>query len=139
VFNLFRQFADDGGLNDTDNKLAIVKRRWQKPGDVTDVPRASVTNSSNAYRISSRYVEDGSYVRLQDVTLGYRLPRAVVGRGVSDARVFVTGNNLKLWSKYLGYDPDVNSNGSNTNTALGTDFYAYPRARTVSVGLSGNF
>jgi TonB-linked SusC/RagA family outer membrane protein len=139
VFNLFRQYADDGGLNDTDNKLAIVKRRWQKPGDITDVPRASVTNSSNAYRISSRYIEDGSYVRLQDVTLGYRLPRELVGRGMSDARIFVTGNNLKLWSKYLGYDPDVNSNGSNTNTALGTDFYAYPRARSVSVGLSGNF
>lgn len=139
VFNLFRQYADDGGLN-FDNKLAVVLNRWQKPGDITDQPRASTDNTSDAYRISSRYVEDASYVRLQDVTLGYRLPRALVGRsGVQDARIFVQGNNLKVWTKYLGFDPDVNSNGANTNTALGTDFYAYPRARTVSVGLSGSF
>jgi TonB-linked SusC/RagA family outer membrane protein len=139
VFNLFRQYADDAGLN-PDNKITNVLNRWQKPGDVTDVPRASINGTSEGYRISSRYVEDASYVRLQDVTLGYRLPRALTGRGgVSDARLFVTGSNLKLWTDYLGYDPDVNSNGSGTNTALGVDFYSYPRARTVSVGLSGSF
>lgn len=138
VFNLFREYADDAGLN-PDNKITSVLKRWQKPGDITDVPRASADGTSGGYRVSSRYMEDGSYLRLQDVTLGYHLPRALVGRGLSDARIFVTGNNLKLWTKYLGYDPDVNSNGSSSNTALGVDFYSYPRARTVSFGLSGGF
>lgn len=139
VFNLFRQFSDDGGLN-ADNKLTTVLRSWQKPGDITDVPRASASNLSNAYRISSRYVENGSYVRLQEVTLGVRLPNALLrGGGLRDPRLFVTGTNLKLWTKYLGYDPDVNSNGSDANTALGVDFYSYPRARTVSFGLSSGF
>ncbi|GLC26014.1 SusC/RagA family TonB-linked outer membrane protein [Roseisolibacter agri] len=139
VFNLFREYSDDAGYN-TDNKIANVLKRWQKPGDVTDVPRASYNGTSGADFVSSRYVEDGSYVRLQDVTFGVRLPSAIVGRGgVSNARLFVTGSNLKLWTDYLGYDPDVNSNGSNANTALGQDFYAYPRARTISIGLSGAF
>ena len=139
VFNSFRQYADDGGVND-DNKIALVMRRWQKPGDITDVPRASARNTANGYRLSNRFVEDGSYVRLQDVTIGYRLPKLLTRvTGITAPRAYVTGSNLHLWTKYLGYDPDVNSNGSNSNTGLGVDFYAYPRARTVSFGLSGSF
>ncbi|AHG89760.1 TonB-dependent outer membrane protein, SusC/RagA [Gemmatirosa kalamazoonensis] len=139
VFDLFREYSDDSGYN-YDNKISNVLKRWQKPGDVTDVPRASFDGTSGAQIVSSRYVEDGSYVRLQDVTFGVRLPSALMSHtGVSNARLYVAGSNLKLWTKYLGYDPDVNSNGSNANISLGQDFYAYPRARTISVGLSGNF
>ena len=111
VFNLFREYADDAGYN-LDNKITNVLKRWQKPGDITDVPRASYDGTSGADFVSSRYVEDASYVRLQDVTR--RLPpaeRCSLGRGLSNARLFVTGSNLKLWTDYLGYDPDVNSNG----------------------------
>ena len=138
VFNLFRQYADDGGLN-PDNKLTTVLRSWQKPGDVTDVPRASANNLSNAYRISSRYVEDGSYLRLQELTFGVRLPERFVRGALREPRLFATGTNLVLWTNYLGYDPDVNSNGSDANTATGVDFYSYPRARTVSFGFTTGF
>jgi hypothetical protein len=58
---------------------------------------------------------------------------------LSDARVYVSGRNLKVWSDFLGYDPDVNSNGSSSRTSLGTEFYSYPRARTISIGVSGNW
>jgi TonB-linked SusC/RagA family outer membrane protein len=139
VFNLLRIFADDGGYYD-DNKIAYVLNRWQQPGDVTDMPRASWDGLSGARVISSRFMEDGSYWRLQEVTLGYTLPSSIAQRArFTNARLYVTGRNLKLWTDYLGYDPDVNSNGSDANASLGTDFYAYPRARTISFGISGNW
>lgn len=136
VFNAIRIFSDDGGYYN-DNKHAHVLKRWQQPGDITDVPRASWDGTSGARFVSSRFMEDASYVRLQELTLGYRLPAALSARaGMSDSRLYVSGRNLKLWTKYMGYDPDVNSNGSDANTSLGTDFYAYPRPRTITVGLS---
>lgn len=139
VFNAMRIFADDGGYY-FDNKFEYVMRRWQQPGDVTDQPRASYDGTSGARTVSSRFVEDGSYVRLQEITLGYRLPRSMATKArLADARIFVSGRNLKIWTDFLGYDPDVNSNGSDSNTSLGTDFYAYPRSKTVSFGISGNW
>ena len=139
VFNLIRLFADDGAYYN-DNKIKHVLNRWQKPGDVTDVPRLSWDGTSDARQVSSRFVEDASYVRLSEITVGYRLPSMFTSRtGLSDTRIYVSGRNLKLWSDYLGYDPDVNSNGSGSNISLGQDFYAYPRARTISVGISGSW
>ncbi len=140
VFNAIRIFADDGGYY-FDNKLRdTYVRRWQKPGDQTDVPRLSYDGTSGARDISSRFVEDGSYVRLQEITLGYALPQWLAGRsGMENARVFVSGRNLKTWTDYTGYNPDVNSNGASANISLGTDFYAYPVARSVMFGLSGSW
>jgi TonB-linked SusC/RagA family outer membrane protein len=139
IYNGVRSFADDGGRFG-DNKYRHALKRWRQPGDQTDVPRASSRGFSDAATISSRYVEDASYVRLQEVTLGYRLPRSIAAQArLSDARVYVSGRNLKLWTEYMGYDPDANSGGSGANTFLGNDFYAYPRARTISIGLSGTW
>ena len=136
---MIRVFADDGAYYN-DNKVRHVLNRWQKPGDVTDVPRLSWDGTSGSRDVSSRFVEDGSYVRLSEITLGYKLPSMLTSRtGLSDARLYLSGRNLKLWSDYLGYDPDVNSNGSGSNISLGQDFYAYPRARTISLGISGSW
>jgi TonB-linked SusC/RagA family outer membrane protein len=139
VMNMIRLFANDGGLN-ADNKMRVALDRWQQPGDVTDEPRASWDGTSSAYLMSSRFVEDGSYVRLSEVTLGYRLPPRLAARTrLADARIYVSGRNLKLWTDYTGIDPDVNSEGSSANTSLGIDFYAYPRPRTISFGISGSW
>jgi hypothetical protein len=139
VWNGMREFSDDGGCN-FDNKFASVLRGWKQPGDITDVPRASWFCESGADIESSRWMEDGSYIRLQEVTLGYRLPTRVAGlANLSEARIYVTGRNLKTWTDYSGYNPDVNSFGSNTNLSLGTDFYAYPLARSWAIGVSGSW
>ena len=139
IYNGIRSFADDGGYY-FDNKLKHVLKRWQQPGDVTDVPRAEWYGAQGATITSSRYVEDGSYVRFQELTLGYRLPqRFAAPANLSEARLYVSGRNLKVWSDFLGYDPDVNSNGSSSNTSLSTEFYSYPRARTISIGVSGTW
>lgn len=140
VYNAARTYSDDGGYF-FDNKVKSVLRAWKQPGDITDVPRASWFGESGALETSSRFIEDGSYVRLQEVTLGYALP-ATLRRGLgglNQTRLFVTGRNLVTWTDYTGYNPDVNSGGSSANTSLATDFYAYPLARTVSIGISGSW
>ena len=138
VFNAMRLFSDAGGWY-LDNQFGHVMNRWRQPGDVTDVPRASYDGLSGARTISSRFIEDGSYVRLQEVTLGYKLPSSLARRaGMDGARLFVSGHNLHTWTDYLGYSPDVNSNGV-SNASLGTDFYAYPAARTITVGVRGTW
>ena len=136
VFNLMRIFADDGGYH-YDNKYTYALNRWQHPGDITNEPRASFDGTSDANEVSDRFIEDGSYLRIQEITLSWKLP-AGLWRGLSDAKLYVSGHNLHTFTKYTGYDPDVNSNGT-SNIDLGTDYYSYPRARTFTLGVSGNF
>jgi TonB-linked SusC/RagA family outer membrane protein len=136
VLNQMRIFMDDGG-NSLDNKTTLVLARWRKPGDVTDVPRMGTT--SGARLASSRFVEDGSFVRLGEITLGYRLPAALAHRaGLDNARLFASGRNLKTWTNYSGYNPDVNSTAS-SNVVMGVDYYAYPLARTFTLGLTAGW
>jgi TonB-linked SusC/RagA family outer membrane protein len=141
VFNMMRIFTDDGGYS-YDNKSTVTLTRWQKPGDVTDEPRFSYDGTSGARLMASRMVEDGSFLRLGEVTLGYKLPaRLVASTRVQDARLFVSGRNLKTWTKYTGYNPDVSSSGVSGNGTVitGVDYYAYPLARSVSVGVSAGW
>jgi TonB-linked SusC/RagA family outer membrane protein len=139
VFNMMRIFTDDGACT-WDNKTANVLARWQKPGDITDVPRMSYDCVSGADDISSRFIENGSYVRLSELTLSYQLPQKWANHAyLSNARLFVSGHNLKLWTKYSGYDPDVNSAGSDENVIIGTDYYAYPQARTITIGINAGW
>jgi TonB-linked SusC/RagA family outer membrane protein len=139
IYNGIRAFADDAGYN-YDNKFADVLRRWQKPGDITDEPRASFDGTSNALLTSSRWLEPGAYTRLQEVTLGFRIPTSVArSTGMQNSRLYVSGRNLHTWTKFKGYNPDVNSNGSGSNTSLGTEFYSYPLARVWQIGVSGDF
>ncbi|HEY4218117.1 MAG TPA: SusC/RagA family TonB-linked outer membrane protein [Gemmatimonadaceae bacterium] len=139
VFDMVRIFTDDGGAT-TNSKNIHELTAWQKPGDITDEPRWSATGSSGANVISSRFVEDGSFVRLGEVTLGYALPASIGSRAhLSNARLYVSGRNLATWTRYSGYNPDVNSAGPGSNVVMGVDYYAYPLARTYSVGITASW
>jgi TonB-linked SusC/RagA family outer membrane protein len=139
IYNGIRAFADDGGFF-RDNKFADVLRRWQNVGDITDEPRPSWDGNSQAFIGSSRWIEPGSYARLQEVTLGFRVPTAFARyAGMENTRLYLTGRNLHTWTRFKGYNPDVNSNGSGSSTSLGTEFYSYPLARTWMVGVSGEW
>jgi hypothetical protein len=59
--------------------------------------------------------------------------------GMKNTRLYLTGRNLHTWTKFKGYNPDVNSNGSGSSTSLGTEFYSYPLARTWMIGLTGEW
>ena len=139
VYNAMRIFSGDGGCN-LDNKFADQLNSWKQPGDVTNVPRSSWFCESGADLVSSRFMEDGSYWRLQELTLSYKVPQRWSRMSQLDnASVFLSGRNIKTWTKYSGYNPDVNSIGSSANISLGTDFYAYPLARTWQIGIKGDF
>ncbi|MGC4231898.1 MAG: SusC/RagA family TonB-linked outer membrane protein [Niabella sp.] len=87
---------------------------------------------------SSRWIEDGTFVRLDNLSLGYNIN--VKNTFVNSARVFITGQNLLLFTKYSGMDPEVNAEVSGTGTApLGIDYLSYPRARALSVGINVTF
>jgi hypothetical protein len=133
---MYRIFADDGGRAQ-DNKIAGLMKRWQKPGDITDVPRMSSQGTSGARLISSRLLQDASFVRIGDITLGYTLPTKIASRiGMHDTRLYVSGRNLKTWTDYIGYNPDANSPGVTSNVAMGVDYYAYPIARAFTFGIT---
>jgi hypothetical protein len=139
IFNGIRVFADDAGCN-RDNKFKDVLNRWTPTHTHTDQPRASWDCTSNATQISDRFIENGSYLRFQEVTLGYNLPkRWAQSVGLGTARVYASGHNVLTLTDYSGYSPDVNSNGSNANISLGTDFYAYPVARSFTFGIKGSW
>ena len=108
--------------------------------DIYNAMRCYFGTSGARYE-SSRFLEDASYWRLGEVTLGYTLPSDLAARiGAGRARIYVAGKNLYTDSDYSGYAPDLNSSGSSASAAsLGTDFYAYPLARTITFGFQGTW
>ena len=126
--------------------------RWTVDNQDTDVPafidavtrkNAALVNkvslgSGDGGRLQ-RYVEDGSYVRLKNVTLGYSLPSTVIDRlGISKIRAYVSGTNLITLTKYTGYDPEVSAYNSN-DAMIGVDLSNYPTARTITFGIDVTF
>jgi hypothetical protein len=92
--------------------------------------------------IHSWAVEDGSFLRLATLTLGYSLPKQLIKKaGMSQLRIYATGYNLWLWTAYSGYDPEVSTTRSNSYAALtpGIDYSAYPRSRSVTFGVNVTF
>jgi hypothetical protein len=119
-----------GFLNESDRVL----NRWTPTNTNTDVPRA---NNGRPRWLYSPMVEDASFIRLQNVTVGYQLPRLGFVP-VETARLYVTGQNLFVLTRYTGFDPEVNGIGGDPRLP-GVDVGAYPRARTWNTGLSVTF
>lgn len=122
-----------------DNQTQDQLDRWQNPGDVTDVPEARLLGG-NGTGESSRYLDDGSYLRLKTLSFGYNLPIETLDRvGLRTVRLYFTGQNLLTFTGYDGWDPEVNTDFTASNITLGTDFYAAPQARTYTVGINIGF
>lgn len=127
-----------------DNQSKDQMNRWRQPGDVTDVPQARF-DQRNGSQHSSRYLYDGSYIRLRHLTFGYTFPRHITARaGFTNARLFATAYNLFTITNYPGYDPDVNSLGTGTsaqasNVVMGIDFYTTPQIRSLVFGIDLSF
>lgn len=118
------------------NKPDFYLNRWTGPGTSNEVPRASNTASNN-YLFSSFYVEDGSYLRVQNVQLGYSInPKFLEKMGLDKFRVYVAANNLFTFTEYKGYNPDV-SNAS--PLGAGVDLGQYPQTRTFTTGVNVSF
>ncbi|QNF33337.1 TonB-dependent receptor [Adhaeribacter swui] len=137
VWNHNRFFGEGGGTRDA-NRVIFASQldRWQKPGDETDVPR--LTGIGNNYRLeqNSRFLEDGSFLRLRSLTVGYSLPKNLLSRvKVENLRLYVVGTNLFLLTKYTGPDPESNVSNTDQNTQ-GLDLGTPPQPRTIQFGIN---
>lgn len=133
VLNLGKAQMDllAGNYNATTDAL----NRWTPTNTNTNIPKATAGRS---YRTSSRFVEDGSYIRLKNVSFGYDLPSVLNDKlKFSSARIYISGQNLLTYTKYSGVDPEVAFNSSNTN--LGLDFGSYPNTISWTIGLNLRF
>ncbi|CAN5217316.1 TonB-dependent receptor [soil metagenome] len=124
-------------LNATTNQDRDVLNRWTPTNTNTDMPRASTTRPAN--RVSTRQIEDGSYLRLKNIQLAYNLPASVLNSlKIQSVRVYVTAQNYLTWTSYSGYDPEVNRFGQDSRSQ-GFDYASYPSAKTILFGLNVGF
>lgn len=121
-----------------DNQSTAVLRRWRKPGDETDIPRALFGSGYN-WLGSDRYVEDASFLRFRTLTLRYTLPKPVVNKmKVKNLSAYVTVENLFTWTTYTGQDPEISMRG-NDPFRVSIDNSMTPPVRTFTIGLTGSF
>jgi TonB-dependent starch-binding outer membrane protein SusC len=119
------------------NKSRDVLGRWTGAGSTNDArhPRYSFTDANSNIRVSDRYVEDGSFVKLKNIQLGYNIPGSVAKSIFSNLRVYLQVKNAFTITKYTGYDPEIAGGILNT----GIDRGAYPQARTFAAGIDIKF
>jgi hypothetical protein len=114
-----------------ENQTVRTLQRWEGPGTSDYMPRAIYGDPNQNTRISNRYIENGSYLRIKDLTLGYTFPKRMTQRiHFSSLRVFASCQNLYTFTHYSGFDPEVGANG--------VDYSVYPVTRTISVGFNIN-
>ncbi len=132
VYNVSRMETE--GMYDGRNQSTRVLRRWQIPGQVTDVPRVNWNIKNSSY-----FVEDGSYLRVKDISLSYNVPLRLISRiGLTKLQPYVSATNLITLTKYKGRDPEVNQYG-NSGAVQGLDWGTYPSSRSFVVGVKVEF
>lgn len=124
--------------NNTANAL-FVKGTLDKSSNVRADIATSTENAGNSNAFSSRFIEDGSFLRLSNLTLGYTINTKSI-KWISKLRVYATGNNLLVITNYKGFDPEVNSDANNNNVpSLGVDYSSFPKSRTFTFGVNVQF
>ncbi|GAB4023547.1 SusC/RagA family TonB-linked outer membrane protein [Spirosoma koreense] len=139
IMNLIRRYIYN--MEGNGNLFKGALDRWQSPENPGNglVNRANRLASGSNGEISTWHIEDGSYVRIRTITLGYSLPGALLTRlRLSRARLYVTTQNPFTFTKYLGFNPEVNSRPDSALSS-GEDYGTYPLPRTTSVGLNLSF
>ena len=132
--DIFRAYERNANFT---NKFRNILARWTGPGTTNDAkdPRYSFTDANNNARVSDRYVEDGSFVKIKNLQLGYTIPASVTRRRIDRIRVYIMVRNLYTFTKYTGFDPEIPGGILNT----GVDLASYPQARTYTAGLDVRF
>ncbi len=137
IFNASR--IDTEGMFDTKNQTTEVLRRWMRPGQITDIPKAVNDGSTFNVHNSTRFVEDGSYLRFKTLTLSYSLPERIVKKiNLKNLTLYATANNLFTITRYSGFDPEVNY-GGNDSVIQGVDYGTYPQSKSYIFGVSLQF
>jgi TonB-linked SusC/RagA family outer membrane protein len=141
IYNAGKQNLES--MRFAENQSADIVRRWRNPGDITDIPRATIVDPNENSFINTRWVEDGSFMRIRDISLSYNFDQSILDKlRLSGLRVY---GNLKNWftfTDYTGYSPEVNRNIiglDDVATTQGIDYGSYPQAKTFSIGLNIEF
>jgi len=130
IYNANRIWQE--GMAVPQNQTAKVLDRWTGEGTSNSVPRAVYSDPNKNARHSDRFVEDGSYLRIKNLTLGYTLPQAISKKAyLQTVRMYMSCQNLYTFTKYSGFDPEVGANGIDLST--------YPLTRTISFGVNVKF
>ena len=124
----------NNGLIGGNNWHADIRKRWQKPGDITGVPRISNNHDANVTSASSRFVTKADYLSLNNIRIGYSLPASLTQRigFVDQVSFFVSGDNLALVTVRDGFNPSTAESGS-------SDMYRYSPLSTITAGLKVKF
>ncbi|MDR6197901.1 TonB-linked SusC/RagA family outer membrane protein [Siphonobacter sp. BAB-5404] len=136
IYNHNKFFGEGGGARDAARVIfASNNARWQKPGDITDVPRPDGVNVNNYRDGGSRWLEDGSFLRLRSLTVGYTFPKNWSKKaGLETLRLYAAGSNLWLWTKYTGLDPE--SSASSDQNQQGIDLGTPPQPVGLQLGIN---
>ncbi len=112
----------------------VYENYWKAEGSTNQYPRPTISDPNNNNRMSKRWIQDGSYLKIQNVELGYNFSTGILRyiKGVDNFRIYVSAQNLFTFTKYQGYDPDVNNDGL---FYRGQDYGSYPSPRTFMVGV----
>ena len=139
-FDVYNQLAGaiNGGTGDYRDDLSLINAGQWTPQNQTESPRRNAPNNL----LSSRYIEDGSFIRLSNLKIGYTFDDLV--KGINSLQVYASGQNLFLITDYSGYDPEVsstpvNSDLNNTDAGVGIDLGAYPNPRSFTLGVKIDF
>ncbi|MBQ8502309.1 MAG: TonB-dependent receptor [Bacteroides sp.] len=132
IFNASRMETE--GMYDGKNQTTRVLNRWKIPGQITDVPKAGFDMKNSTY-----FVEDGSYLRVKDITLSYNIQCKLFKKwGISKLQPYFTASNLLTWTDYSGMDPEVNQWG-NSGAVQGIDWGTYPQSKSFVFGINVEF
>ena len=135
IYNVSRMETE--GMYDAKNQSTAVLDRWERPGMVTYMPRA--TQDKSNLLSSTRFVEDGSYIRLKTLTLSYNVKAKLLNQlKIYRLQPYLTAQNLFTITKYKGFDPEVNQYGGSATTQ-GIDYGTYPQSKSYIVGINVEF
>lgn len=141
IYNQFRRNNEDlNGMGR--NEFTTTQGRWTGEGTSNDMPRAISGDPYSNNRFSSRWIEDGDFLRLRNVQIGYTIPSAILGKtnSISRARIYIAVSNLAVFTNYSGIDPEVVTYGnSSSQREAGTDEAGIPQPRTIQAGLQLEF
>jgi len=137
IFNLTRRLTE-GLTNPWNNQSVSVLNRYTADNPNGELPRYNQWHNNN-FRISDRFVEDGSFLRIQTVSVGYNLPKSIISKvKLTNARFYISGQNLHTFTKYKGYDPEIGSQDNDVRR-MNIDNGHYPNPRTITIGANIEF
>jgi TonB-dependent starch-binding outer membrane protein SusC len=141
--NVYRddgKFFEGGKIGENWNQMQIIEDSWQEPGDVTDIPKLIWEGTYSTYN-TTQYLDDASYVRLKTLQIGYTLPlRMAKAAHLNNVRVYFNASNLLTFTKYKGWDPEVNRDyDNNNNVTQSVTYLSPPQVKSFTFGINMNF